>query len=52
VGFIGEDSPSQPLSTIGLVALLPLVNWLNQRNWKVPVALESSVETKPRVLVD
>jgi len=52
VGFIGEDSRPQLLSTFGLVALLAVGCWVNQRNRKVPAAVESSDEAKPRVLVD
>jgi AAT family amino acid transporter len=52
VGFIGEDSRPQLLSTFGLVAVLAVGCWVNHRNRKVPAAVETPEETKPRVLVD
>ena len=57
VGFIGEDSRPQLLSTFGLVALLAVANWLHHRfmkpSAKAPGHVESSerAETTP-VLID
>jgi AAT family amino acid transporter len=61
VGFIGEDSRPQLLSTFGLVALLAVGCWLNQRSTKValvteasdaPTRVESSEGDKQPVLID
>ena len=52
VGFIGEDSRPQLLSTFGLVALLAVANWLNHRNRKVAPVAGSSDEAKQPVLID
>jgi AAT family amino acid transporter len=52
VGFIGEDSRPQLLSTFLLVALLAVANWVHHRKRTVPPAVESSDQTKPPVLVD
>jgi AAT family amino acid transporter len=52
VGFIGEDSRPQLLSTFGLVALLAVANWLHHRAGKVPPVVETSERAKQSVLVD
>jgi AAT family amino acid transporter len=52
VGFIGEDSRPQLLSTFGLVALLAVGCWVNHRNRSVPPVVESSEQATPGVLVD
>ena len=51
VGFIGEDSRPQLLSTFALVALLAVGCWVNQRNRKV-APVEASEDAKQPVLVD
>jgi AAT family amino acid transporter len=50
VGFIGENSRPQFLSTCALVALL--ANWLHHRSGKVPPVVEYSEPAKPPALVD
>ena len=52
VGFIGEDSRPQLLSTFALVALLAVANWLHHRSGKVPGRIESEDRDKHPVLVD
>jgi AAT family amino acid transporter len=52
VGFIGEDSRPQLLSTFGLVALLAMANWLHHRNRKVAPVVASSEQAKQSVLID
>lgn len=52
VGFIGEDSRPQLLSTFALVAVLAGGCWLNQRNRKVLPGAKSPVGAKPSVLID
>ncbi len=51
VGFIGEDSRPQLLSTFSLVALLAVANWLHQRR-KAPVFVDASEDDKQPALVD
>jgi AAT family amino acid transporter len=52
VGFIGEDSRPQLLSTFALVALLAVANWMHHRNGKVSPVVESSDQDKAPVLID
>jgi AAT family amino acid transporter len=52
VGFIGEDSRPQLLSTFGLVALLAVANWLNPRKRDAQPRVESSEGDKQPVLID
>jgi AAT family amino acid transporter len=52
VGFIGEDSRPQLLSTFGLVALLAVANWLHHRSGKVSGRVEGSEGAKHPVLID
>jgi AAT family amino acid transporter len=52
VGFIGEDSRPQLLSTFGLVALLAVGCWMNHRSGTTRSALECSEGIKPPVLVE
>ncbi|UKA76464.1 amino acid permease [Arthrobacter sp. FW306-07-I] len=53
VGFIGEDSRPQLLSTFALVALLAVANWLHHRGGrKVAPAAEPSDGAKQSVLLD
>jgi AAT family amino acid transporter len=52
VGFIGEDSRPQLLSTFALVALLAVANWLHHRSRSVPPRIESSEGDKQPVLID
>ena len=52
VGFIGEDSRPQLLSTFALVAVLAVGCWLNHRSRKVSAAVGSSKEAKQSVLID
>ena len=52
VGFIGEDSRPQLLSTFGLVALLAVANWLNHRKRDAQPLVESSDDDKRPVLID
>jgi AAT family amino acid transporter len=52
VGFIGEDSRPQLLSTFGLVALLAVANWVNHRKRNSAPLSQSAVGTKSSVLVD
>lgn len=53
VGFIGEDSRPQLMSTFGLVALLAVANWVNHRNRDASrPRVESSEGDKQPVLVD
>jgi AAT family amino acid transporter len=52
VGFIGEDSRPQLLSTFSLVALLAVANWLNHRKRDARPGVESSDGEKQRVLID
>ncbi|MEA3549260.1 hypothetical protein [Pseudarthrobacter sp. C1] len=50
VGFIGEDSLPQLLSTFALVALLAVANWVNHRSRKVEPG-EASEDAKQPVLI-
>lgn len=52
VGFIGEDSRPQLLSTFALVALLAVGCWLHHRNRKVSRRVDASDEAKEPVLID
>jgi AAT family amino acid transporter len=52
VGFIGEDSRPQLLSTFGLVAVLAVGCWVNHRNRKVAPPVEASDGAKQPVLID
>jgi AAT family amino acid transporter len=56
VGFIGEDSRPQLLSTFGLVAVLAAGNWLHHRSMKrsikAPERAESPDRVEPPVLID
>jgi AAT family amino acid transporter len=52
VGFIGDDSRPQLLSTFGLVALLAVANWLHHRSGKSAVPVEASDGAKQPVLMD
>ncbi len=52
VGFIGDDSRPQLLSTFGLVALLAVGCWVNHRSRKAPAVVESSNDAKQPVLID
>jgi AAT family amino acid transporter len=52
VGFIGEDSRPQLLSTFGLVALLAVANWVNHRSVNARRRVESPKADKQPVLVD
>jgi AAT family amino acid transporter len=52
VGFIGEDSRPQLLSTFALVALLAVANWMNHRNRKAAPVAESSDHAKEPALID
>jgi len=52
VGFNGEDSRSQLLSTFARVALLAAASWLYHRSEKVSSRVEASDEAQPRILVD
>ena len=56
VGFIGEDSRPQLLSTFALVALLAVANWLHHRSMKrsaqAPERVESPERVEPPVLID
>ena len=52
VGFIGEDSRPQLLSTFGLVALLAVANLMHHRSGKVASVVESSDDAKQPVLID
>jgi AAT family amino acid transporter len=58
VGFIGEDSRPQLLSTFGLVALLAVANWLHHRSAGTPVGVvaaervQSPERVEPPVLID
>jgi AAT family amino acid transporter len=52
VGFIGEDSRPQLLSTFALVALLAVANWLHHRSGKVAGRIESEDCEKHPVLID
>ncbi|WP_190606224.1 amino acid permease [Arthrobacter ipis] len=56
VGFIGEDSRPQLLSTFALVAVLAAGNWLHHRSMKrsaqAPDRVESPERLEPPVLVD
>jgi AAT family amino acid transporter len=56
VGFIGEDSRPQLLSTFGLVAVLAAGNWLHHRSMKrsikAPERVESPDRVEPPVLID
>jgi AAT family amino acid transporter len=52
VGFIGEDSRPQLLSTFALVALLAVANWMHHRNGKVAPVVETSDSAKQSVLID
>ncbi|UKA55527.1 amino acid permease [Arthrobacter sp. FW305-BF8] len=56
VGFIGEDSRPQLLSTFALVAALAAGNWLHHRSMKrsasVPERAESRERVEPPVLID
>lgn len=52
VGFIGEDSRPQLLSTFGLVAVLAVGCWVNHRNGKVSGVVEASDGAKEPVLID
>jgi len=64
VGFIGEDSRPQLLSTFTLVAVLAAANWLHHRSMKRSIKhsmkrsaeaedrAESSGRVEPPVLID
>ena len=60
VGFIGEDSRPQLLSTFALVAVLAAGNWLHHRSMKrsvnrsgmATVPAGSSERVEPPVLID
>jgi AAT family amino acid transporter len=53
VGFIGEDSRAQLLSTFALVAVLAVGCWVNHRKRKVPAVADEHLESdKQPVLVD
>jgi AAT family amino acid transporter len=52
VGFIGEDSRPQLLSTFGLVVLLAVACWVNHRKRYAPPGVESSDDAKQLVLID
>jgi amino acid transporter, AAT family len=52
VGFIGEDSRPQLLSTFALVALLAAANWLHHRSGNVQGRVESEDRDKRPVLID
>lgn len=49
VGFIGEDSRPQLLSTFALVAL---ANWLHHRSGNVSTGAEFSEGAKQSILID
>jgi AAT family amino acid transporter len=49
VGFIGEDSRPQLLSTFGLVALLAVANWLHHRFMKRSAKAPGRAESPGRV---
>jgi len=52
VGFIGEDSRPQLLSTFGLVAVLAVGCWVNHRKRDAQPRVESSDGDKQLVLID
>lgn len=52
VGFIGEESRPQLLSTFGLVALLALTNWVDHRKRDELPRVGSSKSGKQLVLID
>ena len=57
VGFIGQDSRPQLLSTFALVALLAVANWVNHRSGKrsanaAPGRVVTSDDDRQKVLVD
>lgn len=52
VGFIGEDSRPQLLSTFGLVAVLAVANWLHHRSAKAREHTGASVIAEAPVLID
>jgi AAT family amino acid transporter len=52
VGFIGEDSRPQPLSTFGLVAVLAVGCWINHRRRGTAPVSETADVAKATVLVD
>jgi amino acid transporter, AAT family len=51
VGFIGEDSRPQLLSTFGLVVLLAVANWLNHRSGRLAGRVEAIDGDKHPLLV-
>jgi len=52
VGFIGEDSRPQLLSTFALVAVLAAGCWMNHRSGNVTPGMESSGRAKEPALID
>ncbi|MEV7999359.1 hypothetical protein [Pseudarthrobacter oxydans] len=52
VGFMGEDSRPQLLSTFALVAVLAVANWLNHRRRRAAPIAESSDRAKEPLLID
>ncbi|MFD5277048.1 hypothetical protein ACFWIX_05740 [Pseudarthrobacter sp. NPDC058362] len=52
VGFIGEDSRPQLLSTFGLVAVLAAGCWVNKRSGKIVAGVEEADNVKVPAFLD